>query len=73
MAAQIVRLPRASGEPDYRALARVARELGPRLRAAEAEVREALLEALDRGDVAGARVLIERWTQEPITRIAAGL
>lgn len=65
--------PTSPDEADYRALADTVYAVVGELTAAEASVRDAVLAALDRGDLSCARRLVERWTREPITELAAGL
>lgn len=60
-------------EADLGALAAAIHGAAADLTAAEAAVRDAILAALDRRDVPAARRLVERWTLEPITDLAAGL
>jgi hypothetical protein len=65
--------PASPDEADYGALADTIYAVVADLTAAEASVRDAVLAALDRGDLSRARRLVERWTREPITELAAGL
>ena len=60
-------------EADYGALADTLLAVAEERREASVRVRGAVLAALDRGDVAGARVLVERWTVEAVEEIASGL
>jgi hypothetical protein len=60
-------------EADYGALADTLLAVAEERREASARVRGAVLAALDRGDVAGARALVERWTVEAVEEIASGL
>jgi hypothetical protein len=63
----------APDEADYGALADTLLAVAEERREASVRVRGAVLAALDRGDVAGARALVERWTVEAVEEIASGL
>lgn len=66
-------IPESLDDVDYSAFADTALAIAAERQAAAAKVRSAVLAALERGDVAGARALVERWTVEPLEEIAEGL
>jgi hypothetical protein len=66
-------VPDSPEDVDYRALAETVYTVAAERQAAALKVRDAVLAALDRGDVVGARGLVERWTEEAIEEIAASL
>lgn len=69
----VVRLVPPGAEPDYDRLAQVLLAVAEEVTVAEDRLKRATLEALNGGDVAKARQILERWLVEPTVDVAAGL